>query len=76
MATFRNDSAEVRVRPLVDKFEGEGPWPYRVTIAPDSPLLPSWEGTVKDTCGFGAASEAMDAYKRAHGMNLSTIWSL
>ena len=41
MSTFRNDSADVTVRPMVDKFEGEGPWPYSVTIAPDNPLLPS-----------------------------------
>ena len=76
MKTYRNDSAEVTVRPLLDKFEGEGPWPYRVAIAPDSPLLPSWEGTVMDTFGFGAASEAWDSYKGANHMNPSTVWSL
>lgn len=76
MSTFRNDSAEVTVHPMVDKFDGDGPWPYRVTIAPESPLLPSWKGTVIETCGFGAASEAMHSYKKKHKMNLSTIWYL
>ena len=76
MSTFRNDSAEVTVLPMVDKFDGEGPWPYRVTIAPENPLLPSWKGTVIETCGFGAASEAMHSYKKKHKMNLSTIWYL
>ena len=73
---IRNDTAEVRVRPLVQKFEGDGPWPYRVTIVPDSPLLPCWEGTILEGCGFGAASEAMHAYKKHHHLNLSTIWYL
>ena len=67
MSTFRNDSADVTVRPMVDKFEGEGPWPYSVTTG---------VGTVLDTCGFGAASEAMHSYKKKHKLNLSTIWYL
>ena len=76
MSTFRNDIAEVIVRPLVEEFDGEGPWPYRVAIAPDNPLLPSWKGTVTEICGFLAASEAMDSYKKKHKLNPSTIWYL
>lgn len=76
MITFRNDSAEVKVFPMVDEFEGEGPWPFRVTIAPENPLLPSWKGTVKETFAFAAADEAMDLYKKKYKMNPSTIWYL
>ena len=74
--SYMNESAEVFVTPMVDKFEDDGPWPYRVAIAPLTPLLPSWEVVVMETSGFGAASEAMHEYKKRHKMNLSTVWGL
>ena len=44
MSTFRNDSADVTVRPMVDKFEGEGPWQPLKMAGIDDIAVMKWGG--------------------------------
>ncbi len=75
---FYYDSGEVHVEsipePDLKYLENNGP--YRCTIIPDDPLLPTEVIEKDEKAGHLAAMEALWEYKEKHHLNPSTVWNL
>lgn len=50
--------------------------PYRCTIVPDDPLLPTEATERNDTYGYLAGANAVDDWKAKNHLNPSTVWNL
>ena len=50
--------------------------PYRCTIVPDDPLLPTETVELDEPAGCLAAKEAVDNWKEKNHLNPSTVWNL
>lgn len=75
---FYHDTGEVHVESIPEPdckyLEHNGP--YRCTIIPNDPLLPTEIIELNEKAGHLAAKEALDQYKEKHHLNPSTVWNL
>ena len=75
---FYHDSGEVYVESILEpdaKFLDHN-GPYRCTIIPEDPLLPTETIEKDDNYGCTAAAAALREYKQKYNLNPSTAWNL
>ena len=75
---FYHDTGEVHVEsiPEPDAKYLDHNGPYRCTIIPEDPLLPTETIEIVSNYGSCAAAEALDNYKQKYNLNPSTVWNL
>lgn len=49
--------------------------PYRCTIVPDDPLLPTETTERNEHCGWLAGTLAVEKWKEKNNLNPSTVWT-